>query len=60
MWYVYRKESGEFYSWAVSARGAKIIATRQNKVSDFYRNQGIWPAEQMGTFAVAHEVTRPI
>ena len=39
---VYKVETGEVYQYCNTERGAKIVATRQNKEMEYYHNQGIY------------------
>lgn len=39
---VYEVETGEHYQYCNTERGAKIVATRQNKEWEYLRNQGIY------------------
>ena len=49
MYRVYRVESGEFYQYCETERGAKMLVTRLNKASDYRREQGIY--KNISTFA---------
>ena len=49
MYRVYRVESGEFYQYCETERGAKMLVTRLNKQSDYLRQQGIY--KNISTFA---------
>lgn len=42
VWEVYIVETNKTYDFYNTERGAKVATTRQNKISDYYRNQGIY------------------
>ena len=39
---VYQVETGKVYQYCNTERGAKIVATRQNREWEYLRNQGIY------------------